>query len=462
MSPARAVLEPLRPRIRVRLTLLYATTLLFVLGAAAAALRFAVREALRREHNDSLRASAALVSQFFRVELAEYQTIDATLTHIAGELVFEDRAIHVHRANGTEFVVVGAPRARALRTLTPPIRTLQVALDRDLAPGWTVVVEGSSAAVDAVQSRIDRGIALGVPLLVVLAAATGWWLTGRMLRPVGSMADAAAGIVPGSHGRIPITDPRDELGRLGAQFNALLDRLDGALTQQRQFLADAAHELRTPLARLRGRVELALLPSDTRPADAAELSAVHDELLRMSRLVDELLQLARADADAESEQAHREFCFLDDLVTDELHRWHPDAERAGVTIGCSELQESPIFGDQTHLRRLMGILLDNAVRYSHPGGEVDVRVLREGALVTLHVEDNGIGIDAHERTRVAERFFRGARARAHRNDGSGLGLAIAQWIVQRHDGALHVGAARNGQGTHVRVELPARVAETGD
>ncbi|MCC6242997.1 MAG: HAMP domain-containing protein [Gemmatimonadaceae bacterium] len=456
----RTVLEPLRPRIRVRLTVLYATTLLVVLGAAAVALRYAVHEALRREHNDSLRASAALVSQFFRVELAEYLTIDATLTHIAGELVFEDRAIHVHRPNGQEFVVVGAPRTRAPRPPVAPIRTLNVPLEPALAPGWMVVVEGSSASVDAVQARIDRGIALGVPLLVVLAAASGWWLTGRTLRPVGSMADAAARIVPGSQGRIPINDARDELGRLGAQFNALLDRLDGALTQQRQFLADAAHELRTPLARLRGRVELALLPSETRSADPSELTAIHEELLRMSRLVDELMQLARADADVANEQVLHQFCFLDDLVTDELHRWHGDAERAGVTIRCSALQEAPIHGDDTQLRRLLGILLDNAIRYSHAGGTVDVRVLREGGLVTLHVEDNGIGIAVHERTRVAERFFRGARARAHRNDGSGLGLAIAQWIVKRHDGALHVGAGHDGQGTLVRVELPARAPAT--
>ena len=475
MTPANARTERAVPRIRLRLTLLYAATLLVVLLASAAVLRLAMREALYREFDDSMRASAALVRQFFRVEIAEYEQIDATLAHMASELVFEDRAMHIHYPDGREFVVVGAPgqtapgpdaatrgvTGKVPRTIAPPVRRLRVPLEPALAPRWSIDVEASAAGVEAVMDRIDRWIALGIPALVVLAAATGWWITGRTLRPVGRMADAATRIVPGTNGRIPIADGSDELGRLGVQFNSLLDRVDVALDQQRRFLADAAHELRTPLARVRSRVELAMLAPDAAAGDptadpaASVLPPVHDELVRMSRLIDELLQLARADAGRDTAMGARQRVFLDDLVTDELHRWHVDAERARVTLTCSSLQEAPVSGDEVLLRRLIGILVDNALRYSRPGGHVDVRVDVDGPRVVLVVEDDGIGIAPGEASRLFERFYRGSRARAHRADGSGLGLAIARWIVESHDGSIALAPGSRGEGTSARVELPA-------
>jgi two-component system, OmpR family, sensor kinase len=463
VSPGTGVDAP-RPRIRLRLTAIYATTLLVVLLVSAAMLRFAMHDALARGLDDSARASAALVSQFFRVEVAEYQTIDATLAHMAGELVFEDRTMHIHRPDGSEFTVVGWPPPSRAPVVSSPVRRLSVPLEPALAPGWMILVEASGAGVAAVEARIDRWLGLGIPAFVLLAAVIGWWLTGRTLRPVGRMADAAAEIVPGTKGRIPVDDSSDELGRMGTRFNALLDRLDGALDQQRRFLADAAHELRTPLARVRSRVEVAMLtpPNDesasrgstttTTPADA--LPAVHDEVVRMSTLVDELLQLARADAGGDEAGAATGPLFLDDVVADELHRWHVDAERAGITLRCSVLQEAPIVGDAVLLRRLIGVLLDNAVRYGRRSGGIDVRVESIGGHAVLTVEDDGIGIAPEEHARLAERFFRGERARAHRSDGSGLGLAIAAWIVQRHHGEMTFEPGARGLGTRVRVVIP--------
>ncbi len=469
------------PRIRLRLTIVYALTLLVVLLLCSGFLRLATRNALAREFDDSLRASASLVRQFFRVEVAEYREIDATLQHIAGELVFEDRTIHVLRPDGREFTAVGSPRSRARPALAPPVRSLAVPLEPALAPGWMIVVEASAATVAAVNARIDRWMLLGIPALVLLAAGVGWWLTGRTLRPVGRMADAAADIGPGSGLRIPIHDPSDELGRLGTRVNELLDRLDDTLGQQRRFLADAAHELRTPLARVRGRVELAMqpMPVEHRPpamtiigraspealeaaafapgtrVDAPNaLPAIHDEVVRMSVLVDELLQLARADADGDAAGACMVPLFLDDVVTEELPRWRADADRAHVTLTCSALQEASVVGDAMLMRRLLGIVLDNAIRYSNAGGGVDVRVLRTTGGIVLEVLDEGIGIAPAERERLTERFYRGARARAHRSDGSGLGLAIAQWIVIRHSGTLSLTSGPEGVGVLAQVTIP--------
>lgn len=441
-----------RPRIRLRFTALYAATLLVVLLGAAGTLRYALRATLQREFDKSVLASAGLVQQFFRAEVEEYVTVEATLAHIAGELVFEERAIRIRKPDGALFKIVGAPVRRARRPLSGPVRTVRFALDPDLAPRWDIEVDASEANVIALQARIDRWFGVGIPLLVLCAAVAGWWLTGRTLRPVGRMAEAASRIAPASGARLPIDDPTDELGRLGERFNALLDRLDGALAQQREFLADAAHELRTPIARLRARVEVAMLESAI-TNDTAVLPAIDQELRAVSQQVDELLQLARADAAGEDAPMHDEALFLDDVIADELPRWQPEAQRRHMTLDYSTLEESPVVGDASLLPRLVSILVDNAIRYGNEGGTVLVRVRPERDAVLLDVEDDGIGIPEHERARIFDRFFRGDAARLKRPDGSGLGLAIAAWIVRQHHGTIAVTGGAHG-GTLLQVRLP--------
>ena len=460
---AVAVAEAPRPRIRLRLTVLYAATLLVVLLGASAVLHVALDDALDREFDASVRASAGLVQQFFRAEVEEYLTVEATLAHVAGELVFEGRAIRLRRPDGSLFQVVGAPVRRARRPLSGPVRTVRFPLDPEIAPRWDVEVDASAANVLALQARIDRWFAVGIPLLVAVAAMAGWWLTGRTLRPVGRMADAASRIAPASGARLPIDDPADELGRLGVRFNALLDRLDGAITQQRDFLADAAHELRTPIARLRARVELAMLPASDAAgafpaapnAAAAQpvLAAVDNELRAVSRHIDELLQLARADAAGEDTPLPGTSLFLDDIVADEVPRWHAEAQRRTITLTHGALEETPLNGDPVLLARLISILVDNAIRYGRDGGTVRVSVRPEGALACLDVIDDGIGIPLAERVRIFDRFFRGEAARHRRSDGSGLGLAIAAWIVRRHQGTIDAHDGPSG-GTAIRVRLP--------
>lgn len=444
-----------RPRIRLRFTALYAVTLLVVLLGAAGTLRYALHDALQREFDKSVLASAGLVQQFFRAEIEEYVTVEATLAHIAGELVFEERAIRIRKPDRSLFKIVGAPVRRARRPLSGPVRTVRFALDPDLAPKWDIEVDASEANVIALQARIDRWFGVGIPLLVLCAAVAGWWLTGRTLRPVGRMADAASRIAPASGARLPIDDPTDELGRLGLRFNALLDRLDGALAQQRDFLADAAHELRTPIARLRARVEVAMLEPSI-AGDSGVLPAIDQELRAVSQHVDELLQLARADAAGEDAPIRAESLFLDDVVMDELPRWQPEAQRRHMTLDYSALEESPVLGDASLLPRLISILVDNAIRYGRDGGRVQVRVRPADGAAMLDVEDDGIGIPEQDRARIFDRFYRGDAARIQRPDGSGLGLAIAAWIVQQHRGTIAVTAGEFG-GTLVQVRLPLAV-----
>lgn len=455
------------PKIRRTLTLAYATSLLLVLLLSGGVLRWAMRAALDREFERSIVASTELLQQFFLVEINEYLTTEATLTHILGELVFEDRNMHMRRPDRTEFELLGMRKPYVHRDVAPPVRHVLRPLSESLAPGWIIDVEASTAHVEAVKQRLDKWFALGIPLLVLLAAVSGWWLTGRTLRPVGQMASAAAAILPGSGGRLPVDNPADELGQLGTRFNALLDRLDLALSQQRRFLADAAHELRTPLARARGRMEIAMMTRDATADDPDALTedglrtdshhavrAAHDELVRMSQLVDELLQLARADDDSDGPALHAMPVFLDDIVADELGRWNAEAQRHDITMACTTLQETPIVGDATLLARATSILVDNALRYGHAGGHIDVRVSNDGIHAILEVEDDGIGIPPEESTRLFERFFRGARARARQSDGSGLGLAIAQWICVQHHGSITLRSSGSQRGTCATVRLP--------
>ena len=456
MTPVPA--EGTRPRIRLRFTALYAATLLVVLVGAATVLRFALRNTLEREFEESVRASAGLVTQFFRTEVNEYRTIEATLTHISGELVFEDRVIRYRAPDGRLFRSKLPPAKARLGPLRTPMHSVRFPLDGDLAPGWQVEVDASLSNMLALQARIDRWFLFGIPLLVLAAAVAGWWLTGRTLEPVGDMADAAARIAPASGARLPVSNPDDELGRLGTRFNALLDRLDDALAQQRQFLADAAHELRTPIARMRARVEVAMLEPADVPLTGERgeiLAALDSELRAVTQQVDELLQLARADAAGDDLVGHTQSLFLDDLVADEIPRWQPPAQQQGAVLTVGALEEAPVRGDATLLARLCGVLVDNALRYGGQPGVVRVSVQSLGDAALLTVEDNGEGVPQDDRGRIFDRFYRGERARHRRADGSGLGLAIAAWIVRRHGGTITVAESELG-GARFVVHLPAR------
>ncbi len=438
--------------IRLRLTLWYAGTILALLLAGTIAARTLVRQSLEDEFARSLEASLGLVQGFFRVEIAEYRQIEPTLAHIAGELVIPDRRIEFLRPDGTVFASplpapAGSP---ALAALEPPTREVRAALSEALAPRWEVRVTASLASLVRQQRNVDRGALLAVPLAFLLALLAGWVLTGRTLRPVAQMADAADRITAGAGGRLPIAVPGDELGRLGLRFNALLDRLDDALARQRRFLADAAHELRTPIARARGANDLALSGPDT-AGDRDALQQTQHELETMSHLVAELLELARTEVPGAP--VRRERVFLDDLAAEAARAFAPLARTRGQRIAVEVPDEVPVEGDPETLQRLVGILVDNALRYSPDGGVVRLRARRHEGAAELDVSDAGIGIPAEDRARLFERFFRGARARQTAPDGSGLGLAIAHAIAQRH-GASIAFDPTVAQGTRVVVRFP--------
>ncbi len=332
------------------------------------------------------------------------------------------------------------------------MRTLIAPLDSVRAPGWSIRIVSSAADLERTLRGVDEWFLIGVPLAALFAAVLSWALAGRLLQPINAMAHAAERITAAEpSARLPIRNPGDEIGRLGRSFNGLLVRLDTALAQQRRFLADAAHDLRTPIARMRSLTDLALMTTPTAVAASDALTTISGDLQHASLLLDELLQLARADAGERMQRLER--VFLDDVVMDALKAWRPATEPRGATLGVGEIHEAAIWADPLLARRLVDILVENAVRYTPSGGRVETSVLQENGHAVLTVTDTGIGIPADELPHVFDRFFRGASSRAMSPEGSGLGLPIAAWIVNECGGTIEVSPMPAG-GTSVRVCVP--------
>jgi signal transduction histidine kinase len=454
--------------IRARLTWWYSLSMLVVFLVFAGALRTTVRSTLIEEFTTSVENSANAMSGFFRLEHDEYHDVRVTLQHIAAEVVLPDRVIEfVDPAGQVAYRAIPlqqGKRVHSTRSVTsvlpPPVRHATTTLAPDIAPGWTIRVFAGDASLERSLQRIDEWLVVGMPLGILLVAAAGWWLAGRTLRPVGQMADAAERMTANrkaggevaarsASARLPINRPDDEIGRLGTRFNALLDQIDGVVSQQRRFLADAAHELRTPVARMLGSVEVALMDPNDAVGHHAALERVVRDLRRTAVLVDQLLQLARADAAAEIRCGPG---YVDDVVANAVQSWYPAARRGDVQLVVSALEEAPALLDSVFLDRLVGIFIDNALRYTLPGGLVDVRVWWDGS-ARLSISDSGVGISDEDRARVFERFYRGANARSMAADGSGLGLPIARWIAVAHGATLEL-TGRAGGGTVATVVFP--------
>jgi two-component system OmpR family sensor kinase len=285
---------------------------------------------------------------------------------------------------------------------------------------------------------------------LVLALVLGWWLAGLALAPVRRVTQTAREIALSGepNRRLSYRGPNDELGALSATFNTMLDRLSTVLAAQRRFVADASHELRTPMTTLRLNIHALLHdPNDDPVERRAALSEMADEMDRLSRLVSGLLELARADA---GRPPTREVVPLDEVVREVIHKLEPLADGR---LRLERLDPVELRGSRDGLRQVALILLDNALKFSPPGAPVRVSLAtsREPRQVVLTVADQGIGIAPEDMPHLFERFYRSAAAR--QTSGTGLGLAIARTIVEEHGGAIDVTSAP-GQGATFRVTLP--------
>jgi two-component system, OmpR family, sensor kinase len=285
----------------------------------------------------------------------------------------------------------------------------------------------------------------------MIVAVLGGWLVGRQtLKPLGDMAAQAASISEDEpSARLVTPNPRDELGRLAQAFNGVLERLARVLHAQRQFMADASHELRTPVSIARTAIDVVATPGREEAEYIDALGVVAQQMRRLSRIVDDLFTLARADASGLP--LLRAPLYLDELVADCVKEARVLAASKPVALDWSGPADLEIEGDERLLRQMLMNLLHNAVRYTPAAGSARVDLATADGAVEVGVTDTGAGVPDADRERIFERFVRLDAARS--GEGAGLGLPIARAIAEAHGGTL-VLARSDSSGSAFRVTLP--------
>jgi signal transduction histidine kinase len=309
------------------------------------------------------------------------------------------------------------------------------------------------ASLEPVEAEI-RWLAAILPMISVglwaLAAAIGRHFARRALAPLTSMARSARAM-PFDDGRLPSPGTRDELEDFAGSFNGLLDRLHVALERQRQFTGQASHQLRTPLAALIAAIEVARRRPRTVEEHERVLDQLHDDADRLWRVVEALLFLARADAEAELPD--RERLDLAAWAADHLRDWSGHERAADLRLEGSDGDAPWTRAHRPLLGQLLNNLLENACKYSKPATPITVRVWREPDAVAMAVEDRGLGIPTGDLPRVFEPFYRAESARRLGHAGAGLGLAVARRIAEAHGGTI-TAESESGRGSRFVVRLP--------
>jgi two-component system, OmpR family, sensor kinase len=318
---------------------------------------------------------------------------------------------------------------------------------------YTLAVLRSLHPQQEMLEDVRASFAWVVPIALLLASAGGYFLARKSLAPVVAMSAQAEKIGAANlHDRLVVLNEEDELGYLAQSFNELLERLDQSFERQRRFVADASHELRTPVAILRGEAEVAL----SRPVRPSEeyresLTVLLQESQRLTRIVDDLFTLTRADA-GQYPLLPRHFYF-DELVADCVHSARTLAIAKQISLTVDTHDELSIFADETLLRRMILNLLDNAIKYTHRSGRITVSCTRSIGNYALQIVDSGPGISKEMQARVFERFVRTDEARSRgENDGgggAGLGLSIARWIAEVHHGRLELSRSDENGSTFI-------------
>ncbi|WP_420452181.1 ATP-binding protein [Ilumatobacter sp.] len=370
------------------------------------------------------------------------------------QIVLGDRVVaassNVRGRPPVDVVATGAETIVAVRETTGELVDFRVLAVGARSPSGPVRVVVGEALDDVDRTVRIAATALGVgaAAITALAGLTTWRVVRRSLRPVDSMRAELAEIGATELGRrVPVPTTDDEVRRLAATMNSMLDRLEVETRSQREFSSAASHELRTPITIVRHRLETAAASPAPDWEDVAAVVAAENE--RMQRLVDDLLLLARRDSGSPSRAD--DLVDLDDLVLSEAVRL---AERTDpeVVIDVSAVSAGQVRGDAEQLRRVVRNLVENARR--HARRRVAVSIVGDGCAVTFAVDDDGTGVPPAERERVFERFVRLDEARSRDGGGSGLGLSIVREVVAAHDGDVVIAASDELGGARVVVTLP--------
>jgi heavy metal sensor kinase len=456
--------------VRFRLTMWYVGAMVVVLGIYAGCLLWFVNAGASRSLDNRLRGDFR-----WAAEMAE-QKPDGSLTWFEGATGDDEDApwLQVWSADGAlvyrTAVAERQPLAEsaalasradnhivAVATATVPFRVLS---GRSKIAGRPVVLQvaRSEAGMRRTIRDLIITLILSLPLAVAAAGVGGYSLARRALQPVDLIAERARSITADRlDERLPVGNPRDELGRLAAVINGMLGRLQSSFAQMRRFTADVSHELRTPLTAIRSVGEVALRERRDESSYRATIGSMLEEVDRLSLLVDRLLTVSRAEAGLM--KPSMDVVDLQALADDVVSQLGVLAEEKQQSLSVDRSGAGRGVGDRLVLRQALINLVDNAIKYSPQGGTIRIRISDGAGGPALDVIDSGPGVSPASAVRIFDRFDRG-QAPARGEGGSGLGLAIAKWAVEVSGGRLSVESA-DGQGSRFRIALPAP-PECGD
>lgn len=456
--------------LRFRLTLWNTAVVLLTVVCTLLGVREALRFALRHEIDQLLREDA------LEVELAVeqmYHSIDS-IEAISAEMerkvdAHVQRGMFVELLDENDHVLWSSENTPSeqvfksdLRDGTMTIdgeryRVVQSQIERPGLPAFTVRVGSSMASADEDIAKVTQVMTAVALLIMLIAPLGGFWLSGRATHPLAQIIHTADRLRPRRmEERLPIRGTGDELDQLSATINRFLDLLADYLDRNREFVANAAHELRSPLAAIQSSVEVTLNSDRSIEEYKDLLSDIVDECSTLGALVNQLLLLAESDAG--SMQIDAKAVALDRLTKHSVDMFRGAAEERGVDLRFGQFHPLLVRGDGQRLQQVVNNLIDNAVKFTPSGGTVtvDLQYDRETQRAILSVHDTGQGISPLDLPHVFERFYRGDKSRHRENQpgGTGLGLSICQSIVQAHGGKIEIQSAP-GAGTTATVRLPS-------
>jgi heavy metal sensor kinase len=464
--------------VRARLTIFYVLVLGVVLLVVGGLIYVLLAKVLYTRIDEGLLAVVQIATNSLDNDLTEGQDVADAARSTAAELASRQQMLAIYGPDGQFLAESG--RDDDVEIHLPPLETIsftdthlttiteaqddddrhRLAMRRVSLPKhdatYIVVVGSSLEPTDEELEAVRDTLGYVVPVALLLAGLGGWFLAHRSLAPVVAMAERARRL--GGEdlgGRLPVANPRDELGQLAETFNELLGRLESSMTQQRQFMADASHELRTPVTTTRTAANVAL---QQRHRDEEEyrhaLVVVEQQATRLSRIVEDMFTLARADAG--NYPVRKQPMYLDEVVDEVVSAARILASAKDVRIEFTGSRSASFVGDEELIRRMVLNLLDNAVRHSPSGGVVNVTLHTVGAGYSIAVGDQGPGIPPESQSRIFERFYRvdASRARGSRDGGAGLGLALVRWVAVLHGGNVTLTTSSN-MGSTFTVALPS-------
>jgi heavy metal sensor kinase len=479
---------------RAQLTLWYTGVLALVLVISAVATYAYLASAARQRTDQSLADTASsLVSNFVTESNDEEQSGESAAAEVTRDFQFGDRQSIFFDDTGRVVAASNAPTGPTGKRHWPDLHALAGSLSALVQRGpqeghayatvsvrreeirafaapvksrgklYTVVIAQSLHDQDETLEQARHAFYLAIPLALLVASLGGYFLARKSLAPVITMGERAARIGASNlNERLPVNGSRNELSRLALIFNELLARLDLSFEQQRRFMADASHELRTPVAIVCGESEVALSQPARGPEEYREsLAIVHDEGRRLTRIVEDLFMLARADAGQYQSDATN--FYLDETIGECVRALRSLAAQHGLEIHYQDAGDELLFrGDEGLIRRMLLNLLDNAIKYTPDGGRIEVALTQDATRYHVRITDTGRGIPAAAQPHIFERFYRADQARSHNveksgSSGAGLGLSIANWSAEIHGGQITLERS-DQRGSTFLISLPKQSA----